>query len=246
MKGLLVRCGIDSEYGHWNAPYDPVTHEFIYMPIPEHHEFLPGLETIYDEIIPDLKRFADSKHLHIHNDLGFPKILLGYGMHLDPDFAHLTYGDNGQKLGMEVTKLERGDFLAFYTGLKPVYTVKDRLVYALIGLYIIDEILCTSKVLADRRFENAHTRKRMMSSGDIVVRAIPRSSGRLDKAIPIGEWRDNAYRVRNDLLDAWGGLSVKNGYITRSRVPPKFINPQKFLNWFEKLDVKLIDKNNLR
>ena len=36
----------------------------------------------------------------------------------------------------------------------------------------------------------------------------------------LGEWRDRAYRVRKDLLKTWGGLSVNDGYIQRSAVPP--------------------------
>jgi len=38
---------------------------------------------------------------------------------------------------------------------------------------------------------------------DIVVRAKSGVSGRLTQCIPIGEWRDRAYRVRKDLLKTW-------------------------------------------
>jgi hypothetical protein len=32
--------------------------------------------------------------------------------------------------------------------------------------------------------------------------------------------RGGVYRVRNDLLDAWGGLDIKDGYIQRSAFLP--------------------------
>src|SRR3990172_10533824 len=35
MRATLVRIGIDQAYGGWNAPVDPETHEFVYVPIPE-------------------------------------------------------------------------------------------------------------------------------------------------------------------------------------------------------------------
>jgi hypothetical protein len=34
-RGILVRVGIDQAFGGWNAPVDPVTHEFVYVPIPD-------------------------------------------------------------------------------------------------------------------------------------------------------------------------------------------------------------------
>jgi hypothetical protein len=36
MKALLVRIGIDQEYGVWNAPVDG-DGRFVYVPIPEDH-----------------------------------------------------------------------------------------------------------------------------------------------------------------------------------------------------------------
>ena len=60
MKGLLVRVGIDHSYGHWNAPVDPISKLFVYVPIPESPtiEFHPGLERSYQEILPPLLRFC--------------------------------------------------------------------------------------------------------------------------------------------------------------------------------------------
>src|SRR6266566_1269620 len=44
---------------------------------------------------------------------------------------------------------------------------------------------------------------------DLIVLGCPGRSGRLRRCLPIGEYRNGAYRVRRDLLELWGGLSVK-------------------------------------
>jgi hypothetical protein len=77
-----------------------------------------------------------------------------------------------------------------------------------------------------------------------VARAKPGSSGRFDRCVPIGEWRNGAYRVRQDVLNAWGGLSVKDGFIQRSAVQPALNNPNQFLNWLQKQGIQFVQSNN--
>jgi len=56
MKGVLVRVGIDSTCGYWNAPYDPKTGRFVYVPIPEGDEDLhPDLVRRIIEVIRNHK-----------------------------------------------------------------------------------------------------------------------------------------------------------------------------------------------
>src|SRR5262249_34044485 len=143
--------------------------------------------------------------------------------HLDPDFDFLTYGDDGNRRGAGIFKLSSGDLLAFYAGLRPIAPCGHRLIYAVVGLYVIDEVLRLPDVTPNRWIENAHTRKAHPGRGDVIVRARQGVSGRLGRCIPIGELRDRAYRVTKDVLDAWGGLSVRDGYIQRSAVPPSFL-----------------------
>jgi hypothetical protein len=82
------------------------------------------------------------------------------------------------------------------------------------------------------------------SAGDIVVRAVPGVSGRLDRCLPIGDYRNRAYRVRKHLLSARGGLTVKNGYIQRSARLPEFCNATQFYRWFLAQNVALLPRNN--
>jgi hypothetical protein len=63
-------------------------------------------------------------------------------------------------------------------------------------------------------------------------------------SIPIGEFRDKAYRVRRDLLATWGDLTCRDGFIQRSAVPPAFRDPARFLAWFEAQTPVLLSENN--
>jgi hypothetical protein len=245
MKGLLVRIGVDQAYGGWNAPVD-ADGRFVYVPIPEKlgTAFHPGLERRFGEVLPGLNRFCEGHGCNLCGDLSFPNELLHHAMHLDPDFECLTYGDEGGRRGAGMVTMDDGDLLVFYGGLRPVHDCDHRLIYALMGIYVVKEVVAVGKVPSDRWYENAHLRKAKLGETDIVVRAKAKVSGRFDRCIPIGEWRDGAYRVRQDILDAWGGLSVKNGFIQRSAVPPALCKPRQFMDWLQKQGVRLIQRNN--
>lgn len=244
MKALLVRVGIDQKFGGWNAPVD-ADGRFVYVPIPEPPgtRFHPGLERRYNEVLPALHRFWRDRDRD-PAEFRFPPALLDHPMHLDPDFDGLTYGDVGGRRGAGMVGMSAGDLLAFYAGLRPIHPCEHTLVYALIGLYLVCKVVPAVGMPHDRCCENAHTRRLRPGETDIVVRAEPGVSGRFDRCLPIGEWRDGSYRVRPAVLEAWGGLSVKDGYIQRSAVPPAFNQPERFLEWFHRQGVQLQARNN--
>jgi hypothetical protein len=76
------------------------------------------------------------------------------------------------------------------------------------------------------------------------VRARPGASGRLKRCIPIGEYRDRAYRVRRDLLVQWGDVDVNNGYLQRSAKLPEFLDAARFHQWFLEQKPELVAENN--
>ena len=246
MKGFLVRVGIDQSDGEWNAPVDPVSCEFVFVPVPEVEgtTFHPGLKRDYSEVVPVVQSFAKRFHRNYIEHLKFPvhmeKLLTP--MHLDPDFAELTYGDHGHR-GRPLRGLQHGDLIAFYSGLRSISPSDAPLVYALVGLYIVRDVVEARAVPADHWAANAHTRRSRQDETDIVVRAEPGPSGRLERCIPIGEYRDRAYRVKSDILSTWGGLSVKDGYVQRSGTLPTFNAPELFYAWFCKQKVNVIRRN---
>ncbi|KUG15733.1 hypothetical protein ASZ90_014600 [hydrocarbon metagenome] len=49
--------------------------------------------------------------------------------------------------------------------------------------------------------------------------------------------------MRTDILRAWGGLAVKEGYIQRSGRTPEFKDPHQFLMWLERQKIPVERKN---
>lgn len=244
MRGVLVRVGVDQAFGGWNAPVDPDTREFVYVPIPDNVEFQPGLATPYEMTQAALREFRDSRDCARPERLELPDALSRANMHLDPDFGRLTYGDDGNRRGKGIAALERGDTVVFYAGLRPCRPCSHRLIYAIIGLFRVNEVVRVRDVEREAWGDNAHTRRLAHRGDDVIVRGVPKESGRLRRCLPIGEWRDKAYRVRRELLDEWGDLSCKNGFIQRSAVPPRLLDPVRFLAWFESQSPELIAANN--
>jgi Nucleotide modification associated domain 3 len=235
-NGLLVRVGADRSTGggSWNGPVDTQLGTFAYVPIPETHPVHAGLDKPYSALAPVLSSFGSSLPAH----------LCAKQMHLDPDFARLTYGDQGGRARQLRACLSAGDLLVFYASLFDV-TGRDRLVYAIIGVFVVETILPAADVPVDSRDINAHSR-RILPAGaeDLIVCGRAGLSGRLEHCLPIGEWRDRAYRVRRDIVEAWGGLSIKDGYVQRSARLPQLSDPRRFQRWLTSKKPILIQANN--
>jgi Nucleotide modification associated domain 3 len=235
MKAFLVRVGADqsSGGGQWNGPVDPRTGQFVYVSIPETKANVPGMARPFALVETALQDFGTSLPAH----------LVRRKMHLDPDFEHLTYGDRGAKGRQLASSLSGGDLLIFYAGLRDV--ASGALVYALIGLFVIDRIIAAVDWPASKADLNAHTRRILSADADdIIVVARPGVSGRLERCIPVGTYRNRAYRIREDLLSAWGNISASDGYIQRSAVFPSLLRPERFLEWWKGQEVRLVGRNN--
>jgi Nucleotide modification associated domain 3 len=235
MNAFLIRVGADRSTGggSWNGPADTQSGKFAYVAIPETHPVHAGMEKPYSALAPVLSTFG----------LRLPHHLSAKQMHLDPDFERLTYGDQGPR-ARQLSDCLSGDLLVFYAGLFDV-TGGKRLVYAIIGIFVVEDVILAANVPANFRDINAHSRRILpVSAEDLIVRARAGLSGRFERYLPIGEWRDRAYRVRRDIIEAWGGLSVKDGYLQRSARLPRLIDPLKFRHWLESKKPILIQANN--
>jgi len=236
MKGLLVRVAADQSKlgGGWNGPADSSSGRFVYAPIPESWPLHQGMSKPYAGLNGALASLGRT----------LPPHLAKLDMHLDPDFDHLTYGDWRERAKQIRAKVGAGDLLVFYAGMRDVQP-PAQLLYALIGLYVVDAILPAVEVPAARWDENAHTRRVLAADAtDVIVRAKREVSGRLERCIPIGSYRERAYRVRSDLLSQWGGLTVKNGYLQRSARLPEFTDARRFYTWFLSQSPKFKMANN--
>lgn len=238
-KGLLMRVGIDQTFGGYNAPINPNTNDYMYLPIPEGKDFKSGMRTSYDDLSPYFASWCQNNGAKIE----FPPNLNNKGCHLDPDFDFLTYGDQATGRGLRVGDIGKGDFLAFFASFKPITKCDHKLIYALYGIMVVDKVLRVADVPENELHKNAHTRVTHINIEHWVVFANPSLSGRFSRAIPIGEFRNGSYRVKKEILDAWGGIGVKDGFIQRSVCPPWFIKPKQFLKWLEFQQVKLINSN---
>jgi len=243
MQALLVRVGIDSsdKSGNWNAPVNPETGEFAYVPILEtggkngEKKIRLGYEKIsYEQFKVPCGKLGRELHSKFDDKPA----------HLDPDFRHLTYGDEDNKAAqLRNLKLVEGDILAFYAGLKPPNAGPGELVHALIGLYVL---ACEPKRALDIRNKedwgkNAHTR-REPGEDDIVFFGKKGDSGRLERCIDIGEYR-NGYYLKSELWEKWGGL---RGSDWIQRGPHRsLLNPERFYyEWFKKQNIPLLQQNN--
>ena len=233
MNGLLVRVGADNSSGSWNGPIDVASRKFAYVAIPESSPVHPGFEKPYAALTPLLTQFG----------VELPPHLRARHMHLDPDFEQLTYGDQGERAKQLQSNLSAGDLVVFYAGLAD--RRRAQLVYGLIGLFVVARIVPAVDIPAKDRDLNAHSRRILRRDAkDLIVCARKSLSGRFDRCLPIGEFRDRAYRVKRDILEAWGGLSVKDGYIQRSARLPRLLDPPRFLRWLEGQGVNLVAANN--
>lgn len=239
-KVLLIRVGIDQTFGNYNAPINPDTNEYIYMPIPQSADnFRMGMRTSYSDLKPHFNYWCQNNN----SDIPFPEHLNNKATHLDPDFDFSTYGDQATGRGLRVGLLKKNDFLVFFGSFKPTSPCKHKLIYALFGIMVVDKVLRVADIPEEELSTNAHSRVQNANKDHFVVFATPEMSGRFSKAIPIGEFRNKSYRVTNNILEAWGGIGVKDGFIQRSVNPPWFSNPDKFLEWFEHQRVQLIQSN---
>lgn len=180
MRAILIRVGADGtvDGGGWNGPVHSESKRFVYVPITEDAvPFHPGCERRFDEVADPLTGFVGEHGAPGRRWRERIDAKRGKPMHLDPDYEHLTYGDNGERRGKQLRGFGPGDLIVFYSGLEAIPRAAD-LVYALVGVYVIDEVVKSATAVEDaRRHENAHTRKAAVYPGDLVVRARPGMSG---------------------------------------------------------------------
>jgi len=237
--GLLIRVGIDSTAGGWNAPCD--AHRFCYVPMGSSKTLTEKYDSRYE---PYKLAVAALMPESAANFIRWPRRLPLQG-HFDPDFHYLTYGDWGRRAAriQKVFKDVKDRFIVFYAGLRRVDT--GELSYSIIGFYAVGRVMRGPEVEPADWPRNEHTRNGACpDESTVIVFARQGESGRLREHIPIGSYQRRAYRVTPKLLEEWGDLDVHDGYIHRSVFLPCFKDGDKFLRWFKDQNPVLVSEDN--
>ncbi len=184
MKAMLLRVGIDTGSGGTLGPIFG-DGSFEYIPISEDLE--------------EKKNYGNTigrKGLPLSTYV--PKKLKDFGMHFDPEFKTYTYGDPTSKRS-SLLKLQKGDLLVFYAGLKPYNKINGKAALYIIGYFTVNEVVDFNLLNPEekekycRRCKNNAHIKRMEKYGDetlknlVIITGQKNRSKLLDKAIKISE-----------------------------------------------------------
>jgi len=229
MKALLLRVGIDKGCGGALAPLF-ADGSFEYIPIPERRDS------------SEARTFGNTvgvrtRPLFIYN---LPKKLENAKIHFDPEFETFTYGDPSIKRTY-LLKLEPGDLLVFYAGLRPWDYDGDDGLY-IIGYFTVRKIIDLRGLSEDEREyirkrypNNAHVKRQPDDA--VIVIGDPTKSRRLGKAVRISVKRpDRRGRPMHAVSEEIARTLGISGFIQQS-VPPRIIKAEYMSNLTKLLDV---------
>lgn len=204
MKGLLLRVGIDTGSGGCLAPIF-VDGSFEFIPIPE------------TRVTSEKKVYANMKGRSGRPITDFiPKKIKYSQPHFDPEFNTYTYGDPTRTKRNQLSKLNPGDLLIFYAGLKPADRKEKPRLYV-IGYFDILEIYDFQKIskldypsVFKKLKNNAHAKRyfkmkemniEFLESNLVIAKGNPKRSKLIAKALQLGDSNGNMLK---ELLQIFG------------------------------------------
>jgi hypothetical protein len=200
-KALLLRVGIDSGCGGTLAPVF-ADNTFEYVPIPERPELQSPRSLFYDQLPArhggTLAQYVPPRYRHA-------------AAHYDPEFETFTYGDPTKNKRRQLLRLEEGDLLLFYAGLRPLESREPARLY-LIGYFTVATVACvepgdTWPAPEHEHLQgNAHLRRKVPDPGLVVVRGYPLSSALLERAVPISDEKQRVTPEVTEVLGVQGSL----------------------------------------
>ena len=178
MKAVLLRVGIDSQYG---GNVGPIFEDgsFEYVPIPE------------DEKTTEERTYSDTKGRSGELFSTFVgKIFKNMKIHFDPEFETFTYGDHLTKSKI-FARMDKNDYLIFYSGLKPYRNVSYPRGLYIIGYFCIDTVFIYDDLLNNTTKEklknNAHIKRGDNARDTVILKGFPEKSRLLKKVIHISK-----------------------------------------------------------
>lgn len=264
-KAIMMRVGIDSKYGAWNAPCNPANGDFVYVPVPsgkrvpesrDEDSLLAGYYG--NDIAADIERFSarndNQKCLHDYRE-HLRRGLADKSAHLDPDFrsGYLSYGNsNDGDIRAEAIKgLRPGDIVIFYNSMQPINKPKKsgNLEYGIIGRLKVQAVKRVKAITDGAEIRRSiHTRRQPPVDTDVVAIGAPEESGRFEKYLPIGICKrlegnkKRSYYLSASLAEEWG--EDCNTFIVRAKSFVTLKNSCRVLNWLEHQNPSMIHKNN--
>jgi hypothetical protein len=220
MKAMLLRVGMDKGTdGHLSPIFK--NKKFEYIPLSEKNIKSQEKRTFHDLIGTNGESLS-----HF-----LPKKVANRKVHYDPEFYNYTYADEGRK-AKYLSKLEKGDYLVFYAGLKPYdWSGEDKLY--IIGFFIIEKVLnlkeTPNKIQINAQFPHNSHLKRPDLDGVVLVVGNPKKSRILDRAIELSAPKlDRIDRPYHAVSPEKASLLGIRGSIQRS-IPPRFITNEENL-----------------
>lgn len=181
-KALLLRVGIDKGCGGTLGPIFP-DGTFEYVPIPENTPYV-SQRSLYFRNLP--ARHGGTLAQYV------PPRYREMAAHYDPEFETFTYGDPTRNKRGQLLRLEYGDLLVFYAGLRPEGFREANRLY-IIGYFTVESV-ASIEVNAPwppsnfRHLQgNAHLRRDRLDSGLVVVCGNAQKSRLLERAIAISD-----------------------------------------------------------
>ena len=151
--------------------------------------------------------------------------LADFPLHHDPNFEALTYGERRPAYVKRLRRLEKGDAVAFYTGLRD--STGDALHRYVVGYFVVDNVVyfdalddSEARERIREHPENAHT-KRFEATGEVddnLVIVEGKKGGLLDEAFRISKRVPSGhYYLNDDLQEAFdpepSGRDDRNAYL---------------------------------
>ena len=181
-KVLFLRVGIDLGCGGTLGPIFP-DGTFEYVPIPENPQYVSPRSVYYHDLPA---RHGGTLAYYV------PRRYQEAAAHYDPEFETFTYGDPARNKRAQLLRLDDGDLLVFYAGLRPVESPTVSRLY-IIGYFTVASVESVDGTDSwppkefPRLLRNAHLRRNRPDHGLVVVSGHARASKLLDRANAISD-----------------------------------------------------------
>ena len=199
-KVLLLRIGMDLGFGGLGPIFPDGT--FEYVPIPDDPSRASERSLFFRDIPArtggSIDRFVPARHKD-------------RPAHYDPEFDTFTYGDPARNKRRQLLRLDEGDMLVFYAGLRPREENQGSKLYIIGYLTILQVHAITSlgpwpPPEYQNLWGNAHIRRNSCDKNLVVVEGNPTTSRLLIRAVPLSDSRQNVLPEMTELLGLSGSV----------------------------------------